>query len=130
MPMDDHDAILAAFIAMGDEHGEHLSACGRSAWTNIHGPSFPAVAGETQCKSHCLCIQKPNGAVTFVKELGENLGAEERPDVPIAEHPLGYTHRALGHRHGLTAQAIRERWGSYNKFAQEVRETCMRLGLW
>jgi hypothetical protein len=128
--MDEHDAILAALVAVGAERGERVSACDRSAWTNLHGPSFPALPGETRCTTHCLCVQKPNGSVTFGDRLGEALGAEVRPEVPISEHPLGYTHRKLAHRYGLAAVTIRERWGSYERFAEHVREACRRLDLW
>lgn len=128
--MNDHDEILAAFLEMAAECDESVSACDRSGWTNIHGPLRPASLAESRCFTHRCCIQKCNGSVTFHSELGRRLGAELRPNVPIKVHPLGYTHRALGHRYGLTADDIRKRWITYREFAHQVRTVCKQAGLW
>jgi hypothetical protein len=134
--MDEHDAILEAFQAVATERNETIAACDRGGdrgWTNIHGPARPPTPGETRCSTHCLGIQKLNGAVIFGRQLGERLHAEERPNEPISEqHPLGFTHRALSVSQpcGLTAPTILARWGTYEKFARDVVIACQDLGIW
>jgi hypothetical protein len=127
--MTDHDDILEAFRRI--EPG--IVTCprgGEPGYTHVHGPS--QAADSERCRTHAVVVERLNGTVAVRRPLAIELGASPRPLVPIAEHPLGFSHRgAFGEfDHGWEVAAIRQRWGTLDAFAQEVVNRCRAAGSW
>jgi hypothetical protein len=131
----EHDAIVAAFRRVGGDG----TICHRGApegdptigYTHVHGPTQPP--DRKRCTTHSVCVEKYNGTVALSTPVGKLMGGTKRPYVPIAEHPLGFSHRDSYGRfdHALDAATWREKWPTPEDFARDVIETVKkRLGAW
>lgn len=119
MPHADHDAILDAFRRKGAQV-HHCARGGADGYTHVHGPSQQV--GIDRCTAHSICVETQNGTVAVRAPVGEMLGGTKRPNQPIADHPLGFSHRPDYGQFGYAfdMQTIRTRWQGLDAFADAV----------
>lgn len=119
MTHSDHDAIVDAFRRVGGPTSQ-CDRGGPGAYTHVHGPSQPL--SPERCTTHAVCVEKTNGTVAVRSPVCEALGGSPRPDLPIAQHPLGYSHRPdYGQfNYAFDVPTIRAKWQTFDNFARAV----------
>jgi hypothetical protein len=115
----DHDAVVDAFRRVGAPTNQ-CDRGGPGGYTHVHGPSQQV--HPDRCTTHAVCVEKQNGTVAVRSPVGEMLGGRRRPDLPIARHPLGYSHRPDYGQfdHAFDLPAIRANWPTLDAFARDV----------
>lgn len=115
------DEIIRAFITAFSDHDGHVvfrQRGGSPGYVHV----VPSGFDPTRQEDRHLAIELANGTVSVTEELQRAIYAQERPNAPIHEDPLGgSTGTQLGRfRWALTHREIVTRPGGIPEFAREV----------
>lgn len=125
----DHDAVVDAFRRV-DPGIVICDRGGAPGYTHIHAGT--QALGATRCTTHAVVVEKQNGTVSLRAPLAQQFNGVKRPPLPIAQHPLGYSHRSDygSFDHGFASRDLSAGWSTLDDFARDVIQAAKVINYW
>ena len=115
------DEVIRAFVAAFSANDGHVALRQRGGSPGyVH--IVPSGFDPTRREDRHLIVELYNGTVSVTKELQSTVTAQDRPDMSVREHDLGFSAGPNSGRFkwALAHDAIVARWGSVRAFAEDV----------